>query len=87
MEDKVKIVRELEILLKSTREFSDLDHLEYTETDKGEFVLVYFRHSYNEPFTLHPELLEDRPRHDYWINVTADSGIALIKDVIRRMCK
>ncbi len=71
-ENKVEVVQNLETLLKSTREFSDIDHLSYVEMDRGEFVLVYFKNrTYSDP--------------DYTIEVTWDSGIAIVMDVLRKI--
>ena len=71
MEDKRKVVRKLEQLLMSTREYYDLTKLSYEVTEDGsEYVFVYFEHS-------------ETPC--YRVNVTADSGIALVRDVLRRI--
>ena len=71
-ESKIEVVKNLETLLKSTREFSDLDHLAYVETDRGEFVLAYFKNrAYSDP--------------DYTVDVTWDSGIAIVMDVMRKL--
>ncbi len=70
MEDKLEVVQNLETLLKSTREFDDLKQLKFVDNDRGEFVEVYFKdRKYLDP--------------DYIINVTCDSGIAIIRDVMR----
>lgn len=71
-ESKIAVIGNLETLLKSTRAFHDIDQLEYVKNDRGEFIEVYFK---------------DRPyeKPDYTINVTADSGIALVMDVLRRI--
>ena len=71
MENKVDILKAFEETLKLTREFSDLDALKYTEREDGtELVLVYFGSN------LYPT---------YKVNVTADSGIAMISDILRKI--
>ena len=67
-EDKKAIVKKLEELLKMTIEFSDLRELVY-EKDRGcEYVRAYFGDSWH---------------CSYRIDITWDSGIALIRDTLR----
>ena len=70
IDDKVTVVKKLEELLKTTRQFSDLDYCKY-EIDKGnEYVHVVGKPN------------ETGYRWKYKVNVTWDSGIALIWDVM-----
>ena len=67
MEDKALVTQKLFALLKTTREYFELESLEYGMAGSGsEFVTATF---------------EDGRRQT--INVTMDSGIALIRDVIK----
>ena len=71
MEDKRLVVAKLEELLRVTRQFNDLTLMKYEVAENGmEYVLVYFNN-------------EEKP--SYRVNVTADSGVALIRDVLRRI--
>lgn len=72
MDDKVLIVEQLFDLLKLTRSCSDLESLTYSRDMEtfGEMVTAQW-------------MKEDGLEYYTDIDVTADSGIALIKDVIR----
>lgn len=73
-ESKEEITKQLEVLLKMTRMFNDLDTCEYTKDANGnEYVVV----------TGKPN--ENNYRWKYRVNVTWDSGIALINDVLARI--
>ena len=69
MENKRKIVRALEDLLKQTRAGEDIEflHLRYDENG-DEWVYVHYKDDYIRK-----------------VIVTADSGIALIRDVLRAL--
>ena len=74
MENKKLIAEELGILLKMTRQFSDLDTCEYSKDENdNEFVIL----------TGKPN--ETGYRWKYHVNVTWDSGIAMIRDVLKQI--
>lgn len=74
MEDKKRITEELGNLLKMTRQFNDLDTCEYSKDENG-----------NEMVTLTGKPNETGYCWKYYCNVTWDSGIALIRDVLRQI--
>ena len=67
MENKVKIVKQLEELLKLTRAGEDIFLLAYQKDENGEeFVNIHYKDDYIRK-----------------VCVTADSGIAIIHDVLK----
>ena len=74
MEDKVFIAKLLGCLLATTRQFSDLDYCEYIKEENGnEYVMVIGCPN------------EKGYRWKYKCNVTWDSGIAMIRDVLKQI--
>ena len=67
MEDKKKILKGLLLTLRSTRRFEDLRDLVYSKTDDGMEFVTF--------------IFENGAY--YSVNVTMDSGIAMIRDVLR----
>ena len=74
MEDKKRIVKMLHNVLLATRACNDILCMDYWKDGKEEYVMVLYA---NDPNGL----------RSCNICVTADSGIALIKDVLRRVAK
>ena len=74
MENKKLIAEELGTLLKMTRQFSDLDTCEYSK-DEYDNELVILTGLPNETGY----------RWKYKCNVTWDSGIAMIRDVLKQI--
>ena len=72
-ESKTDIVKALETLLKLTRQFSDLDYCKYVEDGGNQYVWVVGKPN------------ETGYRWKYKCNVTWDSGIALIRDVLAQI--
>lgn len=73
-ESKAEITKQLGTLLKMTRQFSDLDTCEYVKVgDDHEFVVLTGKPNSNGY------------RWKYRINVTWDSGIALVRDVLAQI--
>lgn len=73
-ESKEEIARELGVLLKMTRRFSDLESCKYVLVGDNEYVVL----------TGKPN--ETGYKWKYRINVNCDSGIAMIYDVLRQTC-
>lgn len=74
IDDKEAIATELGNLLKMTRQFADLDTCEYTKDEHGdEYVII----------TGLPN--ENDYRWKYRVNVTWDSGISMIRDVLKQI--
>lgn len=71
MEDKEKILKGLLLTLRKTREFEDLNDLVYSKTNDGMEFVTCIFECGSY----------------YSINVTMDSGIAMIRDVLRGMCE
>lgn len=69
MEDKAQICKLLLPVLQATRAGEDIKGIEYQKSDQG----------YREIVTLF------RPWGHEDINVTADSGISMIRDIIKKM--
>lgn len=74
-ENKEEIVRRLFKTLKICSAFKDLTSLEYREGECGETVIATFEYYGNTGTT----------KEMRFINVTADSGCALIEDVWKRL--
>lgn len=74
MEDKKVIVKALGDLLKLTRMYEDLDTCEYEKDVYG-----------NEHVILTGKPNASGYRYTYRCNVTWDSGIALLRDVLRQI--
>lgn len=74
MEDKKRIVKMLHNVLLTTRACNDILCMDYWKDGKEEYVTVLYA---NDPNGL----------RSCNICVTADSGIAIIKDVLRRVAK
>ena len=74
MENKKLIAEEIGTLLKMTRQFSDLDTCEYSKDEND-----------NELVILTGKPNETGYRWKYRCNVTWDSGIAMIIDVLRQI--
>ena len=70
MEDKKKILKGLLLTLRSTRRFEDLRDLVYSKNDDGMEFVTCIYENGSY----------------YSINVTMDSGIAMIRDVLRGLC-
>lgn len=74
VDDKTLVTEKLAELLKCTRAFSDLDYCKYEKADNGnEYVHVVGKPN------------EEGYRWKYKCNVTWDSGIALIRDVLKQI--
>lgn len=74
MEEKSFIVYLLDLLLKATRFGSNINRMEYKRRqDNEEYVIVYYKPQGGNKGT------------ELWVLVTADSGIAIIKDVLREI--
>lgn len=75
-ENKQEIADKLAELLKITRRFHDIERIKVIEigdkTHSEEFAEVYIKNN-------------DAPYRR--ICITADSGIAMIKDIIQRLCR
>jgi len=74
MENKKLIAEELGNLLKMTRQFSDLDTCEYVKDSNG-----------NEHVVVTGKPNETGYCWKYYCNVTWDSGIAMIRDVLKQI--
>lgn len=66
MENKAEIAKQLCTTLQMTREYKELDALEYAKNGYEEIVVATFSNGYTKK-----------------INVAHDSGIAMIRDIIR----
>lgn len=81
-EDKKEICNKLCELLRMTRNFGDdrynsLKELRYVVNGSEEFVVPIFKDGTGEPN-------EHFPNGYYAVNVTADSGVSLILDVMKK---
>lgn len=72
-EDKAKIVEMLLPVLQQTRAGCDITELRYEKTDKPDMEQVICRMEHG------------REQTAMYIDVTADSGVALIRDIIKRI--
>lgn len=66
MENKAEIAKKFCDTLRMTREFEELQSLEYAHDDYREYVTATFKNGYTKE-----------------INVAHDSGIAMIRDIIK----
>lgn len=66
MENKAEIAKKFCDTLRMTREFEELQSLEYAHDDYREYVTATFENGYTKE-----------------INVAHDSGIAMIRDIIK----
>lgn len=74
MEDKKVITKALGDLLKLTRMYEDLDTCEYEKDDHGNEHVIITGKPNSEGYCW-----------KYRVNVTWDSGIALLRDVLRQL--
>jgi len=73
-ESKAEIARELGVLLKMTRQFSDLESCRYLKVGEDQEFVVLTGKPNSEGY-----------RWKYRVNVTWDSGISMIRDVLKQI--
>lgn len=90
LEDKRECVARLFEAVKCSRSFQNLTRMEYKEEENGdESVLLYFRNKYSagpvdkSRSVMRREAVQNE--EEVRVNVTADSCIALIKDVMETL--
>jgi len=76
MEDKREICRKLYELLKITRAGAGLISIEYEKDGEEEYAKLYWQNDWQKDHSNHKGFLQK-------ICITGDSGIAIIRDVMR----